>query len=186
MVELPSGRDYDARFERLARQGQYLHGEADFVSSLGASRVLDAGCGTGRLAIELARRGVEVTGVDVEPSMIDQARAKAPELDWRLGDLATVDLEPDAYDLAVMAGNVLLFTAPGTEGAVVANLASSVARGGAVVAGFQLESGRYDLASYDAACGRAGLVLTGRWATWDRAALPAERVTYAVSLHRRR
>src|SRR5947208_1845916 len=62
---------YDDRWRELAAKGQSVHGEADFVSSLAPSSVLDAGCGTGRVAIELARRGVEVVGVDVDRSMLD-------------------------------------------------------------------------------------------------------------------
>ena len=50
--------------------------------------VLDAGCGTGRVAIELARHGVDVVGVDVDASMIGEARRRAPELEWVEADLA--------------------------------------------------------------------------------------------------
>lgn len=53
-------------------------------------RVLDAGCGTGELAIELARRGGEVTGVDISPVAIEIAAAKARSagvtVDFRVGD----------------------------------------------------------------------------------------------------
>jgi len=62
-----------------------MHGEATFVEALGVRRVLDAGCGTGRVAIELARRGLDVVGVDADPGMLSAARAKAPELEWALG-----------------------------------------------------------------------------------------------------
>ncbi|KNG93921.1 magnesium protoporphyrin IX methyltransferase [Pseudaestuariivita atlantica] len=41
-------------------------------------RVLDAGCGTGALSVELARRGAEVVGVDISPSLIGIARARLP------------------------------------------------------------------------------------------------------------
>lgn len=52
-----SGTTYDARFAHLERAGHKMHGEADFVASFEVHSVLDAGCGTGRVAIELARRG---------------------------------------------------------------------------------------------------------------------------------
>lgn len=188
---LPDGESYDARFEVLARQGQHLHGEADLVEALladrptgPAPRVLDAGCGTGRVAIELAARGFEVVGIDLDPSMLARARVKAPALRWHLGDLA--DPVPDGpYDLVVMAGNVLLFTRPGTEAAVVGRLAASLAPAGLLVAGFSLHPEGYRLASYDGAADTADLLLVHRWATWERAEWDPTS-GYAVSVHQRR
>ena len=163
--------------------GADVHGEATLVRSYRPSRVLDAGCGTGRVAIELARHRVDVVGVDVDPAMLDTARSLAPALDWRLGDLATADLG-SGYDVAVLAGNVLLFTTPGTEGAVVANVAGAVRPDGIVIAGFSLRPGGYDLARFDADAVAAGLTLLDRWSTWDRA--PFRGGDYAVSVFRRR
>ena len=175
-------RTYDQRWEDLAAAGHNVHGEADLVEGLGAQSVLDAGCGTGRVAVELARRNLDVTGVDVDSSMLDKARTKAPALRWIQADLAEVDLGR-TFDTVVLAGNVMIFLAPGTEGAVVANLARHVAPGGWLVAGFSLEPGRLDLATYDADAHTAGLGLADRWATWDRQ--PFEGGGYAVSVHRR-
>lgn len=76
-----SGDEYQERFDRLAASGADIHGEADLVMSLEPRRVLDAGCGTGRVAIELARRGVAVAGVDVDPGMLETARRRARR--WR-------------------------------------------------------------------------------------------------------
>ncbi len=176
------GKDYQARFDALAEAGAAVHGEADFVAALGPESVLDAGCGTGRVAIELARRGVDVVGVDVEPSMIAAARARAPDLDWLVADLAALDLGR-VFDVVVMAGNVLLFTPPGTQGRVVAGCARHVHPGGVLVCGMQLDRG-YDLATYDDHCAAAGLEPTGRWATWARAPY-APGSDYAVSAHSR-
>ena len=124
--------------------------------------MLDAGCGTGRVAIELARRGYRVVGVDVDPDLLARARAKAPALDWIAGDLATLapDTAPGPFAAAVLAGNVMIFVARGTEGAVLSNLAARLAPGGLVVAGFQL-SGRLTVARYDAHAAR-GRPRTGR------------------------
>src|SRR3954467_6255873 len=116
------GETYQERFDALAATGQDVHGEAGFVSRLSPASVLDAGCGTGRVAIELARRGLDVVGVDLDPSMLEVARAKAPDLTWVQGDLAEVDLGR-TFDVVVLAGNVMILLASGTEGAVVANLA---------------------------------------------------------------
>jgi SAM-dependent methyltransferase len=175
-------RTYDQRWADLASAGHNVHGEADLVESLDPRSVLDAGCGTGRVAIELARRGVEVVGVDVDASMLDVARTKAPDLTWTLGDLASVDLGR-SFDVVVLAGNVMIFLAPGTEDDVVENLARHLAPGGALVAGFSVERGRLDVATYDDHAGAAGLGLAERWATWDRR--PFGGGDYAVSVHRR-
>lgn len=175
-------RSYDERWETLAAAGQDVHGEADLVESLGPGSVLDAGCGTGRVAVELSRRGLEVVGVDLDGSMLDAARAKRPDLTWLHADLAGVDLRR-TFDVVLLAGNVMIFLAAGTEAAVVANLARHLDPGGALVAGFSLEPGRLDLATYDRHARAAGLVLDERWATWDRR--PFEGGDYAVSVHRR-
>jgi 2-polyprenyl-3-methyl-5-hydroxy-6-metoxy-1,4-benzoquinol methylase len=183
------GEEYDARFAQLEAEGRYLHGEADLVDWLlgpGGGRVLDAGCGTGRLAVELARRGREVVGVDRDPVMLDVARAKAPTLTWVLADLSDPEVASAAgsrrYDLAVAAGNVMIFVVPGTESAVVRNLATMLVPGGLLVAGFQL-GGSLSLEHYDTITADATLELVHRWATWER-----DRYTggdYAVSVHRR-
>lgn len=175
------GEAYQARFDALASEGADLHGEADLVMSLEPASVLDAGCGTGRVAIELARRGVDVVGVDVDPSMLATARRLAPELEWVDADLVELALDR-TFDVVVMAGNVVLFTAPGAQADVVAGAARHVAPGGALVAGFQLGRG-YDLADHERACAAAGLVREDHWATWDRDPWPGDG-TYVVAVHR--
>jgi SAM-dependent methyltransferase len=176
------GADYQARFDALAADGLDVHGEAQFVTDLGPASALDAGCGTGRVAIELARRGVEVVGVDVDRSMIATAESRAPELAWRVADLTTLDLGR-TFDVVVMAGNVPLFTPPGTHAALVAGCARHVREGGYLVCGYQLGRG-YDLAAYDQHCGEVGLTLVERWSTWDREPYRPDG-GYAVSVHGR-
>ncbi len=150
--------------------------------------MLDAGCGTGRVAIELARRGYEVVGVDADRTMLDHARNKAPELSWLHGDLASIVVagetgERRCFDAAIAAGNVMIFLEPGTEAAVVANLAAHLRPGGALVAGFQLSDGYLQLHIFDALAERHGLTLESRWATWEGAAYAGG--DYAVSVHRK-
>ena len=144
--------------------------------------MLAAGCGTGRVSIELAKRGFEVVGVDLDPMMLDEARHKAPDIEWVLGDLATLRLKR-VFDAAVLAGNVMIFVGPGTEGDVLARIAEHVRPDGLVVTGFQL-SGRLTLDDYDAAAVGAGLDLTDRYSTWDRQ--PFAGGDYVVNVHRRR
>ena len=176
------GDKYQERFDVLASQGQDVHGEANFVMDLRPRSVLDAGCGTGRVAIELARRGLVVVGVDSNASMIATARRRAPELEWLESDVATLDLGL-VFDVVVMAGNVPLFTPTGTEAALVAGCARHVASGGALVAGFAVDR-EYALADYDSDAATANLPLIERYATWDCQPFPGEGA-YAVSVHRR-
>lgn len=186
-----SGEAYDARFTALERAGRYLHGEADFIASLGVTSVLDAGCGTGRVAIELARRDFRVVGVDRDASMLQEARHKAPHVEWARHDLASLELpDPHApegrrqFEAILLAGNVMIFLEAGTEEAVVRHLAGHLVPGGYLVAGFQLQPGGLDLGHYDLYARRAGLELAQRWATWERAPWDS-RSDYAVSVHRR-
>jgi len=191
-ADVPRGDDYDARFQTLVQAGEDVHGEAHFVASLGVTSVLDAGCGTGRVAIELARRGIDAVGVDLDVTMLAVARRKAPHLPWYEGDIATIALTMPAaptsrrlFDAIVLAGNVMIFLAPGSEAAAVANLVRHLAPGGALVAGFQLLPEGLTLAYYDACVAQVGLVLAERWATWERQPW-SPGSDYAVSVHRRR
>lgn len=174
------GDEYQARFDRLAASGADVHGEADLVTAYAPAAVLDAGCGTGRVAVELARRGIKVVGVDADRSMLATARRRAPELTWVEADLTSLDLGR-RFPLVLLAGNVPLFTPPGTQPDLVARCAAHVEPAGLLVAGFSLDRG-YDLAAWDADTGAAGLVLAERFATWSRD--PYTGGDYAVSLHR--
>jgi trans-aconitate methyltransferase len=175
------GDSYQQRFDARAASGADVHGEADFVEQMGTASVLDAGCGTGRVARELARRGIGVVGVDRDESMIATARRLAPDLTWLVRDLTEFDLGR-VFEMVLMAGNVPVFTPEGTEGALVAGCARHLTAGGVLVAGFQLDRG-YSLAAYDDHCRQAGLSPAGRWSTWSREPFAAGG-DYAVSVHR--
>ena len=182
----PRGGDYDARWQALADQGQNLHGEADlvetFLRATGGSTVLDAGCGTGRVAIELTRRGFAVTGVDADAGMLAAARAKAPDQTWIEADLAHLDARVEStFDLILLAGNVMIFLEPGTEGQVLAGLAGRLQPGGLLVSGFSLREDRLSLADYDGLATAAGFAPVVRFSTWDRQ--PFADGDYAVSVH---
>jgi 2-polyprenyl-3-methyl-5-hydroxy-6-metoxy-1,4-benzoquinol methylase len=175
------GRSYQERFDRLAASGADVHGEAEFVLRWEPSSVLDAGCGTGRVARELARRGVDTVGVDLDRSMIETARQLAPELVWVLGDLSTMEIGR-RFDVVVMAGNVPIFAPGEHRAAMVTGCARHIEPGGCLIAGFQLDRG-YSLDDYDGHCRQAGLEPDGRWATWSGTPF-ADGGDYAVSLHR--
>jgi SAM-dependent methyltransferase len=169
---------YDQRWAAMEAAGENPHGEADLVHALGPHTVLDGGCGTGRVAIELARRGLTVAGADPDPDMIDAARAKAPELEWVVSGLEDLDLGR-RFDVVVLAGNVIPYAVD--RAGVVAGCARHLEAGGSLVAGFQLQPGWPTLDEYDAWCAAAGLEPADRWATWSRD--PYAGGDYAVSRH---
>ena len=185
------GDVYDDRWRRMEARGEWVHGEADLVSWFEPGAVLDAGCGTGRVAMELDRRGIGVVGVDIDAGMLDEARSKAPHLQWVLGDLVDVEIdapEPGAaarreFDMIVMAGNVIVFVEVGTEAAIVANMARHLSPGGRLVTGFRLGLSPLTFADYDRYAADASLELEHRWTTWDRE--PFDGGSYAVTVHRR-
>lgn len=179
--------EYHERWARRAADGQSTHGEADLIEHYAPRTVLDAGCGMGRVAIELARRGLDVVGVDLDDDLLAYARADAPEVEWRHADLAVLDLAR-TFDVVAMPGNVMLFCAPESRGPIVAALTRHLADDGLLVAGFSTDpaTGGLSLAEYDSHCAAAGLVLHERFSTWERAAVSTDgRDGYAVSVHRR-
>jgi SAM-dependent methyltransferase len=145
--------------------------------------VLDAGCGTGRVAIRLAYHGVSVTGVDIDPEMLAEAEAAAPHLDWWLGDLATVGLGR-LYDVVLMAGNVMLYVGRGNEGKVLRNMARHLAPGGRLISGFALSMDRtlITLDEYDRIAQSGGLTLQERYSGWECEPWRWDS-PYAVSVH---
>lgn len=158
---------YVERFRQLAAEGADLEGEARLVDAMVSpgSRVLDAGCGTGRLSAALHRRGHEVVGVDVDPVLVEAARADHPGPAFQVADLSTLDLAERGFDLAVSAGNVMVFLAPDTEASVLERLRDHVRPGGRVVIGFRREE-TYPYDRFDADVAAAGLALEHRFASW--------------------
>jgi 2-polyprenyl-3-methyl-5-hydroxy-6-metoxy-1,4-benzoquinol methylase len=175
--------EYHTRWSRREEQGAATHGEADLVERYRPASVLDAGCGMGRVAIELARRGFEVEGVDLDPDLLAFARADAPHLRWELGNLATVSMGR-RYGLVAMPGNVMIFCRPTDRAPIVANMAAHLEPNGLLVAGFGLEptAEAITLDEYDRACAAARLELVDRVATWEGE--PYSGGDYAVSVHR--
>lgn len=181
---------YARRFRELAEAGKEINGEALAVAAMvpAPARVLDAGCGTGRSTIALTAMGYDVTGVDVDASMLAMARAEAPDLDWRLDDLATFDLG-ERFDLVLLAGNIIPLLEAGTLDAVARRLAAHAR--GLVVCGFGLDAAHLPagcpvtpLADYDVAMERAGLTIRERWSTWDGAPFD-DGDGYVVTVHDR-
>ena len=180
---------YVERFRRMAADGADLAGEARLVDAMVArgSRILDAGCGAGRVGGHLHLCGHDVVGVDVDPLLIAAAEQDHPGPRWLVGDLAVLDLaaqgEPERFAAVVVAGNVLGFVAPDTEGDVVRRLAAHLAGDGFLVIGLGTDRG-YSVEAMDRDASRAGLVLEHRFATWDLRPW-REDSDFGVSVYRR-
>lgn len=183
------GKRYAERFAALEASGADVHGEARFCQDLvpPGSLVLDAGCGTGRVAVELTRTGRHCVGVDVDRSMLDQAKRANPAIRWLWQDLGALDLV-ERFDLVVAAGNVVPLLEAGKEAETIARLAAHLKPEGLLVSGFGLEASSLPLAyapfglrEYDGWCRDAALVLVARFATWDRR--PYDGGDYAISVH---
>lgn len=171
------GEAYAETFRKLAASGVDVHGEAAYVAALvqPGARVLDAGCGTGRVGAELAVRGYEVVGVDSDASMLAMAPVVTGAL-WRQQDLVSFD-EPAGYDLIVAAGNVMVYLADGTGPEVVARLARALRPGALLVSGWRTDQAEADgrpvlaVSTYDQWTAAAGLSPVARHSTWQGAAL---------------
>ncbi len=173
LEENPGHSDwYVERFRSLAAQGADLHGEARFVDAMlgRGARVLDAGCGPGRVGGRLAELGHEVVGVDLDPVLIAAAEHDHPGPRWLVGDLAELDLSASGvdagFDVVVCAGNVMGFLDPATRRRVLANLRSVIAPGGRIVTGFG-SGGDYPFGEFFDDLGQVGLVAELRLSTWD-------------------
>jgi ubiquinone/menaquinone biosynthesis C-methylase UbiE len=107
---------------------------AAVVNELGASSVLDVGCGTGTLACRLAQLGVEVVGLDPAEASLDVARRKpgAEQVHWIHSDATSVPVL--GLDVAMMTGNVAqVFVTDAEWSEVLVAIAGAVREGGWLV-----------------------------------------------------
>ncbi|MEU4220750.1 class I SAM-dependent methyltransferase [Actinoplanes sp. NPDC026623] len=160
-------RWYIERFRTLARDGADLAGEARLIDAMvhRGARILDAGCGAGRVGGALAARGHAVTGVDLDPELIEAAEQDYPGPAWRVGDLAELEL-PERFDVVVCAGNVMTFVAPGTRREILRRMHGHLAESGRVVIGFGADRG-YPFDEFLADAAAAGLTPDVLLSTWD-------------------
>ncbi|BBX25629.1 SAM-dependent methyltransferase [Mycolicibacterium alvei] len=163
---------YVERFRAMERAGEDLAGEARLVDALSArnARILDAGCGPGRVGGYLAEAGHQVVGVDVDPVLIEAAENDRPGPRWLVGDLAELDLPArgiaDPFDVIVSAGNVMTFLAPSTRVQVLTRLHAHLADDGRAVIGFG--AGReYEFGQFFDDAAAAGFATDLLLSTWD-------------------
>lgn len=163
---------YVERFRKMAAAGHDLAGEARLVDAMvpRASRILDAGCGPGRVGGALAQVGHDVVGVDVDPVLIEAAEADHPGPRWIVQDLAELDLPAvgveEPFDAIVCAGNVMPFAAPSTRGEILRRLRTHLAPEGRAAVGFGAGRG-YSFPTFLDDVHDAGLATDLLLATWD-------------------
>ena len=163
---------YVERFRSMARAGDDLAGEARLMDAMlpRHSRVLDAGCGPGRVGGALAKAGHDVVGVDVDPVLIEAAEQDHPGPRWLIGDLAELDLPTrgitEPFDALVCAGNVMTFLAPTTRREVLARFRTHLTDNGRAVIGFGADRG-YPFDEFLTDARAAGLIPDLLLSTWD-------------------
>ncbi|UXA08118.1 class I SAM-dependent methyltransferase [Mycobacterium sp. SMC-2] len=163
---------YIERFRAMARAGDDLAGEARFVDAMAprGARILDAGCGPGRLGGYLTAAGHHVVGVDVDPALIEAAEHDHPGPRWLVGDLAELDLPArgiaEPFDVIVSAGNVMTFLAPSTRRRVLGRLRAHLRDDGRAAIGFG--AGRdYEFGEFLDDAAAAGLKPDLLLSAWD-------------------
>lgn len=166
---------YAERFDQMFSAGDDVEGEARFVDAMlqRGSSVLDAGCGTGRIANALHRMGHRSVGVDKDAGLIAIARNRYPGVPYLACDLYSLDADtlensgaPGSFDVVVLPGNVMVYLAPGSEREVLSNLAALLQPAGRIVAGFAADRD-YSPADFCRDAEALGLDVEHQFATWQ-------------------
>ena len=110
----------------------------------GGMRVLDAGCGTGRMARYLTDRGCVVTGVDLSPGMLAMARRDHPDLVVREASITDLPFEGDTFDGVLLWYSLIHLTSDELPVAL-SEARRVVAPGGLVLVAFQVGDGAWDV-----------------------------------------
>lgn len=160
--------NFARKWKMLQAEGKDIHGEARLIDAMveRGARVLDAGCGSGRLGGELVNRGHHVIGIDVDPILIQHAEHDHPQGTWLVGDLSTDPIEAKNFDIAVAAGNVVGFLAPEGRESAFRNIFDAIKPGGRFVVG--LGAGRgWEFADLIELAEAVGFRTDSTFSSWD-------------------
>ena len=120
---------YDRQHDFVAEYGKGL---LEFVPHQDDQSILDLGCGTGTLTAQLANRGRIVRGTDNSATMIEQARASFPELDFAVQDALTMT---DQNEWQVIFSNAVFHWIPDHE-TLLHNIERALTPGGTLICEF--------------------------------------------------
>lgn len=113
------------------------------------SQVLDLGCGAGRYALRVRGEASSYLGIDASEEMIAAARVNCPELHFRTADIVNLDMVNDAWDLVVLAGNVLDYLQPeGRRASVFDSCARWLRDGGMLIGSSHLTKAQQSAGYY--------------------------------------
>lgn len=102
-----------------------------------ATRVVEIGCGPGRITAYLAGLGLDMVGIDLSPAMIEQARGRYPDLDFRIGEMTALDL-PSGSAAGLVAWYSLIHIPPVEHPAVLAGFRRVLAPRGHLLLAFHV------------------------------------------------
>ena len=162
--------NYANRWRALAARGEDIVGEARLIDAMAerGSKILDAGCGQGRLCGYLVSAGHEVVGTDLDPVLIDIAQAEVPDARFYVGDLC-VDAVPESdFDLVVSAGNVMGFLPATGRQAALQTLFNALRPQGRAVIGYGAGRG-WEFEDFLSSTRECGFSVESMFSTWTLA-----------------
>jgi SAM-dependent methyltransferase len=117
----------------------------DAVRTTGDRRILDAGCGAGRMSRYVADRGCRVEGVDLSPNMVAMARRDHDDLLFTVGALTDLPYADDEF-AGMLLWYSIIHTPPSGQQQIFDEAARVLRPGGHLLVGFQAGEGRRDVA----------------------------------------
>ncbi|MFP7365810.1 class I SAM-dependent methyltransferase [Corynebacterium callunae] len=160
--------NYAQRWRDMQAAGEDIYGEARLVDAMAqrGSKILDAGCGQGRLGGYLAKQGHEVYGIDIDPILIGYAQAENPEANWSVGDLSADPLPATDFDLIFSAGNVMGFLAEEGRIPALQHIHDGLAADGRAIIGFGAGRG-WAFGDFITQAEEVGLELENAYESWE-------------------
>jgi hypothetical protein len=159
--------NYANRWREIAARGDDIVGEARLIDAMAerGSKILDAGCGQGRLCGYLVSAGHDVAGTDLDPVLIDIARTNVPEARFYLGDLCVDPVPETDFDLIVSAGNVMGFLPVSGREQALRTLYDALRSSGRAVIGYGAGRG-WDFQDFLTVATNSGFVVDSLFSTW--------------------